>query len=94
MAQANAQIGVAKSAYYPNLMLSATGGFRNSSVDGLVYLAQPVSGLWDRLWPKPIFDAGCGSDHAAVSRHVRSDGGNYRQTVLTSFSKSKTIWPH
>ncbi len=43
MAAANAQIGVAKSAYYPLVNLGASGGFESSSITTLL---NGPSGLW------------------------------------------------
>src|ERR1700709_814695 len=43
MASANAQIGVAKSAYYPLINLGASGGFESSSITTLL---NGPSGLW------------------------------------------------
>ncbi len=87
MAQANAQIGVAKSAYYPNLVLSATGGLGNSSITD--WFTWP-----SRFWSvgptlaETIFDAGL---RAATMQQYRAmydqTVANYRQTVLTSFQQ-------
>ena len=43
MASANAQIGVAKSAYYPLINLGASGGFESSAITTLL---NGPSGLW------------------------------------------------
>ena len=43
VASANAQIGVAKSAYYPIVNLGASGGFESTSITTLI---QGPSGLW------------------------------------------------
>ena len=57
VAQANAEIGVAKAAYFPAILLSATGGFGNSSISS--WLTWP-----SRFWSvgpslaETIFDAG------------------------------------
>lgn len=87
MAQANAQIGVAKSAYYPNLLLSATGGFGNSSITD--WFTWP-----SRFWSvgptlaETIFDAGLRSATMQQYRAMYDQTvANYRQTVLTSFQQ-------
>jgi NodT family efflux transporter outer membrane factor (OMF) lipoprotein len=87
MAQANASIGIAYAAYYPNLTLSADGGFESSSL-----------GKWfswpSRFWsvgvsvPETIFDAGL--RRATVQQFVatyNADLASYRQTVLTAFQQ-------
>ena len=87
MAQANAQIGIAKAAYYPSLTLSATGGFESSSIAN--WLTWP-----SRFWSvgptlaETLFDAGLRTAtveqfQAAYDQTVAS----YRQTVLTAFQQ-------
>lgn len=87
MAQANAQIGIAKAAYYPTLTLSATGGFESSSIAN--WLTWP-----SRFWSvgptlaETLFDAGLRTAtveqfQAAYDQTV----ANYRQTVLTAFQQ-------
>jgi NodT family efflux transporter outer membrane factor (OMF) lipoprotein len=87
MAQANAGIGIAYAAYYPNLTLSATGGFESSA------FTQWIS--WpSRFWSvgtslsETIFDAGL--RRATVQQFVatyNADLAGYRQTVLTAFQQ-------
>jgi NodT family efflux transporter outer membrane factor (OMF) lipoprotein len=87
MAAANAQIGVAYAAYYPNLTISAAAGFESS--------------LWKKLfdWPsrfwsvgpsvsETIFDGGL--RRATVNQYVavyNADLASYRQTVLAGFQQ-------
>src|ERR1017187_1526004 len=87
MAQANAQIGIAKAAYYPTLTLSATGGFESSSIAN--WLTWP-----SRFWSvgptlaETLFDAGLRT--AAVAQFQAAYDqtvANYRQTVLTAFQQ-------
>ncbi len=87
MAQANAQIGVAKSAYFPNILLSASGGFGNSSIAD--WFTWP-----SRFWSvgpslaETIFDAGL--RRATVQQfqaNYDQTVANYRQTVLTAFQQ-------
>jgi NodT family efflux transporter outer membrane factor (OMF) lipoprotein len=87
MAQANAQIGIAKAAYFPTLTLSAAGGFESSSVSD--WLTWP-----SRFWSvgptlaETLFDAGLRRAtvqqfQAAYDQTVAT----YRQTVLTAFQQ-------
>ncbi|HTB92360.1 MAG TPA: efflux transporter outer membrane subunit [Candidatus Sulfotelmatobacter sp.] len=87
MAAANSQIGIATAAYYPNLTLSAQGGFESSALQNLL--------TWpSRFWSvgpavsETIFDAGL--RRAAVNQFVavyNADVATYRQTVLTAFQQ-------
>jgi NodT family efflux transporter outer membrane factor (OMF) lipoprotein len=86
-AAANAQIGLAKAAFFPNLLLTASGGFENTSLTD--WLAWP-SRLWS-LGPaltETLFDAGM--RQAAVQAQKASYDqavATYRQTVLTAFGQ-------
>jgi NodT family efflux transporter outer membrane factor (OMF) lipoprotein len=87
VAQANAQIGVAKSAYFPNVLLSATGGFGNSvAADWLTW----PSRFWS-VGPsaaETIFDAGLRRATMEQYRATYDETvANYRQTVLTAFQE-------
>jgi NodT family efflux transporter outer membrane factor (OMF) lipoprotein len=87
VASANAQIGVAKSAYYPLINLGATGGFESS---GITTLLNGPSGLWSLGFAaaQTIFDGGrrrAASDHAVAA--YDQSVANYRQTVLTGFQQ-------
>lgn len=87
MAQANAQIGVARAAYFPTLTLSATGGFESSSSAN--WLTWP-----SRFWSvgpslaETLFDAGL--RRATVQQYeaaYQQTVASYRQTVLTAFQQ-------
>jgi NodT family efflux transporter outer membrane factor (OMF) lipoprotein len=87
MAQANAQIGVAKAAYFPTLTLSAVGGFESSTSSN--WLSWP-----SRFWSvgptlaETLFDAGL--RRATVQQYQAAYDAtvaNYRQTVLTAFQQ-------
>lgn len=87
MAQANALIGVAKAAYYPNVTLSATGGLTNLSM--AQWLAWP-----SRIWSvgpslaETLFDAGLRKATLQQYRAAYDQAvANYRQTVLTAFQQ-------
>lgn len=87
MAAANAQIGIAYSAYYPSLTLSATGGFDSSTFKHFFDVAS-------RFWSiggtanETLYDAGL--RRATVNQFVttyNADVAGYRQTVLTAFQQ-------
>jgi NodT family efflux transporter outer membrane factor (OMF) lipoprotein len=87
MAAANAQIGIAVSAYYPNLTLTAEAGFESSTLRNIL--------TWpSRFWSvgpslsETIFDAGL--RRATVNQFIaayNADVAGYRQTVLTAFQQ-------
>jgi len=87
MASANAQIGVATAAFYPNLTLSAQGGLESSTFKH--FLDWP-SRFWS-IGPsvsETIFDAGL--RRATVNQFIavyNADIASYRQTVLTAFQQ-------
>ena len=85
VASANAQIGVAKSAYYPTISLGASGGFESSSITTLL---NGPSGLWSfgLNAAETIFDGGrrhALTDQARAAYDFQVAG--YRQTVLNGF---------
>jgi NodT family efflux transporter outer membrane factor (OMF) lipoprotein len=87
MASANAQIGVAKAAYYPTISLGATGGFESGVIGTL--LSGP-SALWSvgSSAIAPIFDGGrrrANLDQAIAA--YDQTVANYRETVLTGFQQ-------
>jgi NodT family efflux transporter outer membrane factor (OMF) lipoprotein len=87
VASANAQIGVAKTAYYPMINLAASGGFESSVITTLI---NGPSGLWSigLSAAETIFDAG---RRRSVSDQARAaydfQVATYRQNVLNGFQQ-------
>ncbi len=87
VASANAQIGVAESAFYPSITLSAAGGFESSHLSN--WLTWP-----SRFWSigaaasETVFDAGL---RQAMTEQARAaydaSVASYRQAVLTGFQE-------
>ncbi len=87
VAAANAQIGIAKAAYYPAITLSASGGFESSSISSLLNWSSRVWSVGAGLG-ETIFDAG--QRKATVQQFQAAYDGTvatYRQTVLTAFQQ-------
>jgi len=87
MASANAQIGVAKSAYYPLVNLTATGGLESGSITTLV---QGPSALWSvgATALVTVFDVG--RRRAVTDQAIQGYDytvASYRQTVLAAFQQ-------
>ena len=86
-AAANAQIGVAESAFFPSLTLSATGGFQSSLLSQLFSLPSRYWSLGPAL-AQIIFDAGLRRAQTAQAIATYDETvANYRQTVLTGFQE-------
>jgi len=87
VASANAQIGVAKAAFFPSLTLSATGGFESGSAG--TWLSGP-SAFWSAgpAAALTLLDFG---RRRAVSEQAWATYdqtvANYRETVLTAFQQ-------
>ena len=87
MVAENAQIGIARAAYFPSLTVSASGGFEGTSITNWLtgpsgFAAAGLSAL------ETIFDAGA---RRAISREAQAgydeSVANYRQNVLTAFQE-------
>ena len=87
VASANAQVGLAQTAYYPLVNIFGSGGFESGTITTLL---QGPSVLWS-VGPSAlftIFDAGkrhAASDEAKAA--YDSSVASYRQTVLTAFQQ-------
>jgi NodT family efflux transporter outer membrane factor (OMF) lipoprotein len=87
VASANAQIGVAKTAYYPLVNLGASGGFESSAITTLI---NGPSGLWSVGLSAvgTVFDVGRRrslNDQARAAYDYQV--ATYRQNVLTGFQQ-------
>ena len=87
VASANAQVGLARTAYYPSLNILGTGGFESGTITTLL---QGPSALWSvgASSVMTIFDVGrrrALNDEAKES--YDSTVASYRETVLTAFQQ-------
>lgn len=82
---ANAEIGVAEAAWYPDLRLSASGGYRGSSFADWIDLPNRFWSLGPQL-ALTLFDGGARSAELERSEAVHEQTvAQYRQAVLDSF---------
>ncbi|HEX3471446.1 MAG TPA: efflux transporter outer membrane subunit [Silvibacterium sp.] len=84
---ANAQIGIAIAAYYPNVTLSGSGGFESQTIGTWI---QGPSALWalGASALETLFDAG--RRHALTTQArdaYDAQTANYRQSVLNAFQE-------
>jgi NodT family efflux transporter outer membrane factor (OMF) lipoprotein len=87
MAEANAAVGIAYAAYYPNLTLTGEAGFESSRLSDWLSWPSRFFSVGASL-SETIFDAGL--RRATVQQYVatyNADLAAYRQTVLTAFQQ-------
>jgi len=87
VAQANAQIGVAKTAFFPAIMLSASAGFQSLSISKWFEWPARVWSMGPNV-AETLFDAG--QRRATVQQFQANYDrtvANYRQTVLSAFQE-------
>jgi NodT family efflux transporter outer membrane factor (OMF) lipoprotein len=82
---ANAQIGIAEAAWFPDLTLNASGGYRNSSFSDLVSLPNRFWSLGPQLAVTLLDFGGRRANLEAAEASYDQTVANYRQTVLNSF---------
>ncbi|TAK64943.1 efflux transporter outer membrane subunit [Methylobacter sp.] len=88
IAAANAQIGVAKAAYYPTLNLALTNGFQSPTIETLFTIARRYWALGPAGAALTLFDGG--AKNAQYKQAIDSFDASvaaYRQTVLTGFQE-------
>lgn len=87
MAFENARVGIARTAFYPHITLSGSGGWQSTSIGSLL---NAPSLFWsigaDAL--EPIMQGGRNRANLAAARAAYDESvANYRQSVLTAFQQ-------
>ncbi|MGA8272412.1 MAG: efflux transporter outer membrane subunit, partial [Candidatus Sulfotelmatobacter sp.] len=87
MAYQNAQVGIARTAFYPQITLSGAGGWQSTDISSLLNAPSLFWSLGaDAL--EPIFEGGRNRANLAAARAVYEQSvANYRQAVLTAFQQ-------
>jgi NodT family efflux transporter outer membrane factor (OMF) lipoprotein len=87
LAAANAEIGVAKAAYFPTLTLSGSDQYQHSAFAGLINTPNRIWSIGPQL-AETIFDGGLRRAQVAQARAAYEGSiDTYRQTVLTAFEQ-------
>ena len=87
VAEANAQIGVARAAYYPTITLSGAAGFQSTSIQNL-FSGPGLAWAVGSTLAQTLFDGGLRRAVTEQSRAIyQGTVANYRQTVLTAFQE-------
>jgi NodT family efflux transporter outer membrane factor (OMF) lipoprotein len=87
MAYQNAQVGVAKAAFYPQLTLSGAVGYESTSITSLFTAPNAIWSLGGDLL-EPVFNGGRNRANLALARHTYDESvANYREAVLEAFQQ-------
>jgi NodT family efflux transporter outer membrane factor (OMF) lipoprotein len=84
VASANAEIGVARAAFFPNVTLSASGGFESPTTSSLFQWGSRVWSIGASA-SQPLFNAALPPAVIQYRAAYEADVAQYRQTVLAAF---------
>ncbi len=87
MANENALVGVARTAFYPQFTISGTGGFESTSLSSLITAPSAFWSLGGDLL-QPILNGGRNRANLAAAQAAYQESvANYRQSALTAFQQ-------
>jgi NodT family efflux transporter outer membrane factor (OMF) lipoprotein len=87
MAYQNAEIGVAKSAFYPQFTISGSAGFQSTDITNLISAPNAIWALGGDLL-EPVFNGGRNRANLAYTRQSYDESvANYRESVLEAFQQ-------
>ena len=87
MAQQNALVGVAQTAFYPQFTISGSGGYQSISISSLITAPSAFWALGADLL-QPIFNGGRNRATLAATKSAYNESvANYRQSVLVAFQQ-------
>ena len=87
MANENALVGVARTAFYPQFTISGTGGFQSISLGSLISAPSTFWSLGGDLL-QPIFNGGRNRANLAAAQAAYEESvANYRESALTAFQQ-------
>jgi NodT family efflux transporter outer membrane factor (OMF) lipoprotein len=87
MAQQNALVGVAQTAFYPQFTISGSGGFQSISIGSLITAPSAFWALGGDLL-QPIFNGGRNRATLAATKSAYDESvANYRESVLVAFQQ-------
>ncbi len=87
MAYENAQVGVAKAAFYPQLTLTGGAGFQSTDITNLISAPNAIWSLGGDLL-EPVFNGGRNRANLAYARQSYDESvANYREAVLEAFQQ-------
>ena len=87
MAYENAQVGIARTAFYPHITIGGSGGWQSTSLSSLLNAPSLVWSIGaDAL--EPVIEGGRNRANLAAARAAYDQSvANYRQSVLTAFQQ-------
>jgi outer membrane protein, multidrug efflux system len=87
MANENALVGVARTAFYPQFTISGTGGFESTNLSSLITAPSAFWSLGGDLL-QPIFNGGRNRANLAAAQSAYQESvANYRQSALIAFQQ-------